>query len=421
MFKILIPEKIPAHNKGEEAIFRGLIETIKFMGETKIFLYSRHPEYDEKAYSGEVEIITETLVPVTEDSKMQKIWHLLYNVPMHLIFAIIYRINRKLAMQLFTGKLWRVYDEIDVVLAAHDSAFAIMHNILVLFCKVINKPIAIYGTSILPFLYERKGVKYLTSFCLRHADLITTREEISYDLLVNRIGVPQKRAFLTADMAFLLKPDNKEQSIDIMKSEKVPFGERKLIGMTVVNKTGIFNTISIAIDEHIAIMTKLVDSLIDTLDVDIVFFPHSIGPDEANDDRVAANKIFHQAKNKVNIHLIDGDYSAASLKGMIGCCDFFVGERTHSVIGAVSMLVPSVVISHPKDFRTIGIIGKAVGLENQIYDISKLTFETLNSFVLGNWAEKENILNGLEVMIPTVKENSAFNGKLLSNMLRDRA
>jgi len=418
MLKVLIPEKIPAHNKGEEAIFRGILKTLDFVTEKKIFLYSKSPCYDKAQYAEAAEIITESLIPDPTETKAKKILHVLWYIPLHVIYAFVYRINHGFARKIFKKKLWEVYDKIDFVLAAHDSAYAIMHNLLIIFCKMINKPIIIYGTSILPFLHRRAWVRYLTRFCLNMADLVTVREEITRNVLVEKIGIRRNLVKLTGDKAFLLEPVGKEKIKRILESHDIFCDKETIIGITSVYKTGIFNTLQFDIEKHINIMAMIVDFIIEETNAKVVFFPHSVGPDEANDDRIAASAIFDKCNHKESIKLINGDFAAAQLKGMIGCCDFFIGERTHSVIAALSMKVPAIAISHPEDYRTIGILGKIVERDKWIFNIKQLEEDSFKQFFLRAWYSREELRKSLHQKIQLVTKMSIKNGEYLQELLK---
>lgn len=420
MLKILIPEKIPAHNKGEEAIFRGILKTLDFISEKKIYLYSKSPDYDKSRYKDAVELITESLIPDSEISKAQKLVHIFKYLPLHLVYAFIYRINKDLTKRIFKGDLWNVYYEMDIVLAAHDNAYSIMHNLLIIFCKVINKPIVIYGAGIKPFLYKRTWVRKLSKICLNMADLITVREEITQNVLVEKVGLKKNLVRLTADKAFLLEPIEKLNAIKLLEKHGIFYGKEKIVGMTVVYKTGILNQVKTEIKKHINTIATLVDFISGEIKAKVVFFPHSIGPDEANDDRIAAKMIFDRCKHKDNIRLIVEDFSAGELKGMIGCCDFFIGERVHSIIAAASMNVPSISISHPEDYRAIGILGLMVGMKNRIYNIKEIDISSLKQFFLDAWNHRDEIKKFLSKRIPEVIKGSRKNGEYLQMIINSQ-
>jgi polysaccharide pyruvyl transferase WcaK-like protein len=50
-------------------------------------------------------------------------------------------------------------------------------------------------------------------------------------------------------------------------------------------------------------------------------------------------------------------------------CDFLVGERTHSLIGSVSVGTPLAALTNRRDTRTHGIIGQMCGCRGHIVDM----------------------------------------------------
>ena len=418
MLKFFIPEKIPAHNKGEEAIFWGIMETLRFAPQKKVYLYSSSPEYDSRQYHGSAVMIAESLIPDFEMSKKDKAKFALKQIPTHVIFAVLYRLSRKLATAIFKGKLWRVYDEMDCVLAAHDSAFSAMHNILILFCNAIGKPIVIYGASITPNNYRRAWARFLTRFCLKRADLITLREKISARILVEKVGVKSEILKVTTDKAFLLTPADKEVSTSIFDKNEIRVGHDLIIGATFVYKTGILSTMPSMTRRHVEIMSQFIDFVAEKTGAKIVFFPHSIGPMEADDDRIASGDVYGQCQRKEQIRNITGDYSASTLKRMIGCCDFFIGERTHSLIAAVSMGVPSISISFPEDYRTLGILGETVGIYKWIYNVKDLNLLSLQDLFTRAWNNRAQIRELLHERIPQVIDMAHLNGIYLEEVLQ---
>jgi len=430
MVTILIPELIPAHNKGEEAIFWGILETLRFLPEKKVYLYSKHPEYDARTFKDSAVLITESLIPEHYDPKSKKILRLLNQIPRHALFGVLYRIHRGLARALFRGGLWRAYDECDFVILGHDSGYTTTHNLLIPFLKFIGKTVIVYGASITPSFHRKEWVKRLTRFALNRADLVTTREEISSKIMTEGIGVKPDLVHLTGDKAFLLKPEEQERGVELLKKHGIDYGRDTIIGMTIVHKTGMAIMSSQKFDmdgaqsqrfdseRHVEVMARFVDYVVEQTGAKIVFFPHCIGPTEGHDDRIGAARVCERCTHKESLFPITDDLPGAELKAMIGCCDFFVGERTHSVIGAASMRVPCVVISQPDDYRTIGILGRMVGMEEWIYNIKSLDLESLKQFFSRAWSSRESIRTLLNERIPVVVQNSMSNGVLLEAVLR---
>ena len=422
MLSILIPEKIPAHNKGEEAIYWGICKTIEAQGiDSKIYLFSESPEYDGKVYKGKAEIITESLIPDSLFTRRKKMLHLLRSGSKHLLFLMC---PSSLRRKIFRGKLWQVYIDVDLVLLAHDNAFSFVHNFLILFCKLLGKKVVMYGASILPHVYEKTLPRIFTRYCLNKLDLITLREYKSCEFL-KRVGLDPERLHVTADKAFILDPVDKGRALELLRNNNIVPDGSPLIGMTVVYYgSGVYRRGLINYKDpmekysvYTGILARAADFLIQEFGAKVIFMPHTIGPTEANDDRQVAADIIRKMDAKSGVFAINGDYAASELKGMIGCFDFFIGARTHSVIAATSMGVPSVVLSYPKDFRTYGIIGDMLRQSRWVYNIEYLQEHDLIEMIKNAWNSKSETARQLPDIIRRMKELTLLNGKLLKEVL----
>ena len=88
MLTVYIPEYIPAHNKGEEALFLGIRKTLEGLNIGKIYLYSVDPIYDQRCYGPPVEVVTETIIPRSRQHKFKKLLQILKYIPGHLIYEM---------------------------------------------------------------------------------------------------------------------------------------------------------------------------------------------------------------------------------------------------------------------------------------------------------------------------------------------
>ena len=67
--------------------------------------------------------------------------------------------------------------------------------------------------------------------------------------------------------------------------------------------------------------------------------------------------------------MLEDELNARELKGIINNCKLLIGERTHSLIGAISCGVPIICLGSQKDQRTMGIVGDMCDLHSNIYDM----------------------------------------------------
>jgi polysaccharide pyruvyl transferase WcaK-like protein len=119
---------------------------------------------------------------------------------------------------------------------------------------------------------------------------------------------------------------------------------------------------------HAKYLAAIFDTLINRHHVFVLFLPHSVEKDGS--DIVAARHVLEQMKaTAADYAVLEQDCGPRLLKSIIGQCDFLVGERTHSLIGSVSVGTPFAALTNRQDTRTHGIIGEMCRCENQIIDM----------------------------------------------------
>ena len=122
---------------------------------------------------------------------------------------------------------------------------------------------------------------------------------------------------------------------------------------------------------HSRFVAQLLDDLIQNRDVFIIFLPHAIEED-ASDLEAAGHIVEAMVSDPDSYMILDEDISACVLKGILGECDFVVGERAHSIIGSISVRTPFFALTGSMDYRTHDIVGDMCGCTEQIYDMDVL-------------------------------------------------
>ena len=136
-------------------------------------------------------------------------------------------------------------------------------------------------------------------------------------------------------------------------------------------------------------------------------------------DRISANEVYELLHKQKHVWVIEDEYTAAELKAMIGQLDMFIGERTHSVIAAMGMHIPSIAISYPEDFRTYGIIGKMLKQKKWLYDVRYLNAESLCKLIDDCWKSRKMIRENLQLELPPILERADKTGLLIFNLLKN--
>lgn len=434
MYNILIAENIPVLNKGELALLKGMIESFSPLKSVKIKIVSSSVKMDSERYGDGLEIIdVRELFYLKEQFNYSYIEKILFSgiiTIKHILFLVMYKILGKRVTNIMTSELWKSYINADFIFIGHNGIFGIgsgllgnYFNLLSLSSyiylpyigKTLKKPLVIYGGSIPQ--YKNFLTRKWMAFLLNRITLITLREKKSLENLLS-IGYNGDRAFVTADLAFLLNPADKIESI--MQSENINTNSL-LIGITVTRYKAITAYKSLNTREsykkHSILIANVLDFLVETKNAEVIFIPHSLGLEKHLDDRILSEYIFDKCKNKERIKVIKNEYSAEELKALIGKCDFFIGERLHSVIGAMSMNVPSIVLSNISDQR-LDII-REIGQNNAICFVEELKQNHLIQKIEEMWLVREQIKKDLETEIKNAKERSMQNGFLLKELVKD--
>lgn len=220
---------------------------------------------------------------------------------------------------------------------------------------------------------------------LKRYDMIITRESISYELF-KKHGI--KNVKLYPDPAFCLKKQNAvldcsfdgENTIAINVS---PLMNRYKQGASL--ETNVENLI-----EHILKTTKL----------DILFVPHVNGGAVAEDDYTYLKSYADKYTDTKRVKLLGRHYNCSQLKYIISLCRFLITARTHASIAAYSTCVPTVVLGYSVKSRGIAkdIFGTEKGYVVPVQALKEPN-DLANSF---DWLveNEEKMKNHLQEFMP---------------------
>lgn len=166
-------------------------------------------------------------------------------------------------------------------------------------------------------------------------DLITAREQISYQLL--KAINPQ--TVQVADPAFLLAREDLPLPSGFVENNTVGINISPLI-MDYVGDN------SIILENY----RGLIHYILSKTDMGICLIPHVVWP--YNDDHKPIQALFDEFADSGRVSMIK-DGNCMQLKGFIARCRFFVGARTHATIAAYSSCVPTLVAGYSVKSRGI--------------------------------------------------------------------
>ncbi|GFP26708.1 hypothetical protein HKBW3S33_00123 [Candidatus Hakubella thermalkaliphila] len=288
----------------------------------------------------------------------------------------------------------------------HMSALAL----LIPYAKKHGKLVAYYNVGVGP-VYTSLGKKILASIS-NQADLITVRDEDSLNLL-REVGVTRLSIHVTADAALNNQPAPPERVQEIMKEQGI-FSDRRWIGMNVntyvdtwvrsgekgISRRNFQNT-----------MAQVADSVMDDLDVDIVFFATQVM------DIPLFQAIIQEVKKKERVRLVTNrDYTNHEIMGLLGQMELFVGMRLHSLILASAMYTPIVGLVYLPKVRSYL---KEIGQPDQGLEFADFNARRLVSLIESTWERRELIRQQVE-RVGRLKEESRKAARLVVELLRQR-
>ena len=429
MIKIFIATNPGFFNKGDAAIVLGALKTLRTIdNNAEVSLISSHPEFESIRCDAK---LTNKKDPLSKGKTLiVRAFRFAISILQHTSFAMLHRIFglSRIPKGIMKREILEEYYKSDIIVAALDDSFttlygysAFLTNFYRIFlAKLFKKSVVLYAGSIGPF--RNKSYEILGRYIINKVDLVTLREEISFEYL-KKIGVNKPPMYVTADLAFALQPAPLERAKEILSSEGIDKNERPLIGVSLsrVISRWAFPEIQDSEEKYqkyAKMMAQMIDYLIEELSATVIFIPQVIGPNEEKDDRNTAKDIHQMAKykNKDKIKLITNEYTPEELRAITGQFDLFIGARTHSVISAAMMCTPFVAIEY-ESHKTRGIIGKMLDCEEFVYDIRTLDFDTLIAKISDVWLNRAKIREELKFKIEGMEERALLNGKLVKELI----
>lgn len=389
----------------------------------KISLLSRRPDFDEGKCDVSVAGINFTNLKLAKKALLK------LRFPQYIFLALLYKITGKYFTSdrlVVANAIWNEYCHSDVIITGLDDSFSTLYGTAPFYTtcfdlmlgKLLNKKVVLLGGSVGPF--KNKRFELLAKSILDEFDLITLREDLSFEYL-KRIGIKNPAMHVTADLSFQLDPASTDRIAEIMKYSGIADGPKPLIGVCfsrVISKWA-FPEITDnwqKYDKYVVIVAGLLDDLIERTEATIVFLPQVTGPCEYYDDRTTHKFIWNHMKKKDETVLINEEYTAGELQGIIGKCDFFIGTRIQSQISSVMMSVPLIALEY-ESFSTRGIIGRMIGYEESIININELDQDTVLTKILDCWQRRRSIKNGLSEKATCINDRKSMNDRLLLSII----
>ena len=218
------------------------------------------------------------------------------------------------------------------VLQDSTSTRSLMYYLsLILMSLLFRKKTMLYANGIGPL--SKRFNRRLTKFVVNHIDVITLREQSSYDDLMS-VGVSAPKTHVTADPAFSLTGISKEKANDILSSCGIP-SDKPIVGISLREWK--------EYDNFYDAIAGLCDYLCGERGCTVVFVPMQYPAD------LSIGKEILGRMNASGAYILDKRCEPEEILGIFGLFDIVVAMRLHSLIYSALQHVPAVgIIYDPK-------------------------------------------------------------------------
>jgi len=275
------------------------------------------------------------------------------------------------------------------------------------FCKKKNIPIVFYNSSIGPIDHEVGRVALQK--VLDASPLVIIRDAQTKELIENN-NFNHPEIVVHADCALNTQVPPQKRLDEIIAKESLFTNPKGTIGLNVNayiddwSETGSLNR-----EKFCAIIAGTADTLIEKLDVDILFTVTQIM------DMKVTLECVQQSRYQPRIKIVaNPDYTYQELTGLLSKVDVHAGLRTHTLIFSSAVCTPSISINaYPK---SAGFI-KTVGLGDWTIDFKDLSIENLSTLMKRCWENRHSIAEEMKPIVELEKKKSRDSVGLVTQIL----
>lgn len=276
-----------------------------------------------------------------------------------------------------------------------------------LVAKLFKKPVIKYTSDLGPF--EKRWNRIFSKLYLQYTvDLILARDDITKYRL-EELGITTK-IVVCPDTAFMLEPESTPFAENLSKQKT----SVQIIGFSVSHMAA---RQSGNIDDYLTIIAKLADYIIDCSNTQILFIPNELSTIPENDDLYYIRETVHRMRNHKKAIIVDEEYTAPQLKGIIGQCDIMIASRYHTIIASLSQSIPVLVIGwHEKYHGVLSLFG----LEEYLFSVRSLDLEQLITKFDDLQLARSTISQNIEDVLPEIYSRIKNGGKVVNETFREK-
>lgn len=399
--RIFIADFVPLLNKGEEAIVRGIED---LLGRGKSVELGLFDNVKTVAKQGNITVFPRNWVYRISGSDMSAKMRFIRNIGI----TVLLRLRQYGKLRNLTGHGGQQYQELsdffknsDYILVGHNGVFCPESCGIIHLAKKKHKRVGILGAGVRQYPYISWLISPLYRKALKESDFCVFRERSAYELM-SRMTKDTAKIRLEPDPAFAMNPKSVEEVQNYLNSMnwhgQARLEGKLMIGTSVCQKAVLLRRSFPEVTEkaekqmlHCQYLAKIFDGIIKERNAFLIFLPHSIEKGARNDVKTSYDVVRLMKSSSESYVVIDDDLSARTLKGIIQACDFFIGERAHSLIGSVSVATPFVGLTSSNDKRTHDIIGDMCGYESLLVDIDKNNAQSAKTKIFSALDSRQHI------------------------------
>lgn len=398
--KILIIGTGDLHNYGCEAIVHGTHHILKnVLNDYELYVASDNFEYDRRMLPPDVH-----LVSYKERFTFYRLWKGLLRRLFHIGHGSPVLMNKNI------GK------EFDMVLSCggdnycempDGSIFHLLTDLMAIGerAKEKHRKYVLWGASVGPF--NPNNEKRVVSN-LRKCDLITVREQLSYQYLENKLHQDVLKE--VADPAFCMQPD---YHVDYQKNDGC-----KNIGINL-SLLSVYHCVPQAEAENF--ISSLFNALDDILyrheDYRFVLIPHVVVEGlDAQNDITFLKRYMAATRHKARVTLIPSGIGARKTKGYVSKMNLLIAARMHCCVAGISTSTPTLFVTYSNKGK--GMAGYAYGHHDYEIETKDLLSSKFEAFINTMLSAESSIRKHLGDQQERFKTDAMKAGKYLSAILK---
>lgn len=394
-------------NKGAALMLQGVLDNLPaWLGEVRFSVLSVYPDEDKRLNDCDcVEIVPAR--PVM----------LVLAVPLAMLWTTLQKLRVDLG-PLGRNPFLRALDRCDVLIDLSGISFVdgrtveLGYNVAcILPALVMGKRVVKYSQAMGPFRTVLN--KTLAQTLLSRVDLIIARGEKTLEYLEN-LGL--QNITLCADSGFSIN-EGEEQGIGKVLASLDRFGNRKIVGISassvVEARTRRRDT------DYIGTLSEFADRAIER-GYGIWLIAHSVKESQRGgrtDDVTTCQGLYQSIQQKQYCQLLIEDYPPATLRAIIGECDFLVASRFHAMVSALAKGIPTIAISWSHKYTEVL---EMFELEEWVVECETLSLDNLWSTFQKLVRRRREVKDKIAQHLPEVMASSRRNAAVVASLIEGK-